>query len=241
MKKFITLSVCVIAVFSLLTITATATDYGFDPAYEITAVNTIEVSAILQAIEYNKPIILSGGEVKLTLSAVAAIANAVHPIVFKTADGILITIDPALITNAARAIDLNVKVSSVKTVEISGQSVNAVVVSPSAHGAYGFNLSLAIPVKIFDGLDVNNLNTYHIKNNSAVRELNTEVINENVVINFSEASEYIITDQTLPISAATVKSTSVRGSDRNPGTGVMLAFSGLAAAGVVMIFVKSKK
>jgi hypothetical protein len=235
MRKLVCVLVCFVTAFSLFAFSVSATDYGTPPDYNIIVAETVEVDDIIAAITADEPIVLSGGAVKLPVEAIAAIANADAPVTF-LADGFSIVIDPATITDDAVAIDLNIAVEVESDATIAGiTGVTAIQIIPPTKGNWGFEVTLAIPVEKFvaAGLDLDNLKAYYIDSNgNTIKEIPVIVVDGNVLVSFNGASQYVITDQVLPITGTT---------DGNPDTGVTLAFSLMGLAGIAAIAAKKLK
>jgi hypothetical protein len=117
-------------------------------------------------------------------------------------NGLVILIDPNLITDNAKSIDLNIEF------ELTEDSI---VINPAAHGEFGFTISFTISAEMLSsaGLTTDCFQLVHISNNEVVTDYGTILRNDDdsVTISISHASRWEVynvvetpVDNTLPES-----------------------------------------
>ncbi|MDR1688374.1 MAG: LPXTG cell wall anchor domain-containing protein [Clostridiales bacterium] len=178
---------------------AVAPEGGAAPEAGVQAAGGAQIAAA--EIESGAPIAISSSEsVALPLDAIAVIANSPVPVTFE-AGNYSISINPADITNGARAIDLHMDIRS-ETRQFGGIEAKAITVAPSTSGDYGFSLTVNIPAAQFQtaGIYVQNLKAYHIADSGRITRHPLTVNGDgSVSVKFSGASEYVITEEDLPV------------------------------------------
>jgi hypothetical protein len=259
MRKLASVLVCVIAAFSLLAVSASATDYGFDPEYVIEVTGTvIEAADVSNAIEAAvaageaATIVLAEANTILSSDAISAIANAAAPVEFILPNGLSISIDPATITDNAVAINLNIDFAITGAGnQVEGVPANSIALFPSARGDFGFEVSINITAAQLAeaGLNGNNVRIFHVSDN-VITDMGRVRLNADgsITAAISGASHYILSDQDIAAVAAeigaTVASTATAGTtdgDSNAKTGVILSFAGLGIAGFTALVAKKMK
>ena len=117
----------------------------------------------------------------------------------------MITIDPSTITDAMRAVNLDIAVTIAHEAQmIYGKEVpsNSIAISLSDHGEFGFALSLSITAEqlLEAGVDINNARLFHISVDGVITEKpDYFVINDDgsITITISHASGYVLTEENL--------------------------------------------
>lgn len=217
MKKVLSVLCSAAVTLALFTISAYAADYATDPQYIIvtpigdtttpsTTVSAIGEKTISDAIT-NGTVIQISDSAKLTKDALATIAASDTPVVFETNDGVKLEIDPASITDNARAIDLSMEVSLFdKATQINDTvkvPANSIVINPAASGEFGFAIKITIPAQMIKdaGLSGNNLKLYYIDDNGNITDLGKVKLNKDgsASIEIDHASQYVLAEA-APIS-----------------------------------------
>jgi hypothetical protein len=113
-----------------------------------------------------------------------AIRGSSLPVQIVLANGLVITIDPALIGANAREIDLNIAITAE-----SGR----IVIAPPTHGDYGFTISFDVPA---DGLTGDAVDLFHADSSGNVTFVQTLPRNADgtVTVSISGASHYFLTE-----------------------------------------------
>jgi len=248
MKKALGIFAAVM-VMSAFTVTVSATDYPEPPRYIIEVTDTVQPSDIKDALKTSNPTIyISDGNVVISKSALREIAKGGKKIKF-TADGYTITINPNDITDDARSINLKMTVKNAKKIE--GVSAAAVIIQPAASGDFGFSLTVSVPTSVFKsaGIKTSGAKAYYIGDNGSIKEKSFSVNSDgSVSVKFNHASYYAITEKSLTSKSGTdngktgkTGKTGNGGNDSNPTTGITIALTGLAAAGITAVSAKKKK
>jgi len=138
-------------------------------------------------------------------------------------NGIVIRIDPDLITDNVRSIDLNIGVTITQqatTVNNVLFPANAIILAPAASGEFGFTISFDISAeKLAEaGLNGQNVRLFYIATDGTVTELDRIRRNADgsVTISINRASRYVLSE-TAP---QTVTNETTRPPHNVPQTGV---------------------
>lgn len=287
MKKLLSVLCSVAITVSFLTVSAFASDYAENPGYVVITpppantgttpsapAQTTTDDQVKAAIQENKPIYIdASAPATITKSALAEIAKSDKPVTFEAADYSL-TIDPSDITDSAKAIDLSMEIGmGADAANLVSSDIelpaNAIVISPSAQGQFGFAVTITLPASALSdaGIDPAKARVFYIADDGTVSEVGEVTVNADgsVSVKIDHASQYVIAE-TAPISnvdddeldddfgstedtdttssdtsADTASSAATAGTDKNPSTGVTLAVVAAGAAGLVALISKKSK
>jgi hypothetical protein len=189
---------------------------------------TIPDDEINDALEDDEPFIKipEGSCTIISQDSLQAIKNSGKVLEVELPNGILIRIDPDLITDIARSIDLNIGLSFAEqetTVDGIQFPANSIIIAPSAHGEFGFTISFDISADMLAeaGLNVNNVRLFHISTDGTVTEHDGIVrnVDGSVTISISHASRWLLSVTAPQIIRATERETE-RPPHNVPQTGV---------------------
>ena len=210
---------------------------------------TIDISLIQDALNEENPRIIldeSTGNV-ISIDALQLIRESAKTVEIVLANGLVITIDPTKITDSARAVDLNIDIifSDVDSQFDPRIPLNSILIIPSAHGDFGFEISFNISKEqlIKAGLNDNNPGLFYIDNNSNIVSVDNVTINENgsLTVAISHASYYVLTDEKFISADVNQGVNDNYQDDINPATGVIFGVSMMVlASGATILIVKKK-
>jgi len=140
----------------------------------------------------------------ITENALNIIKNSGVPVQIELPNGLVITIDPATITDQATMIDLNIEIYTTfqTTVVIDDVTVPAlgIIINPAASGYFGFEVSFNIPASMVleMGLDPNLVRLWYVSYEGIVIEKEGGVtVNADgtLTIKFDGASYYVLAEK----------------------------------------------
>ena|GEM_PF-6894364 len=179
----------------------------------------IPEDSVANALQSETPFIkLSEGDsTVISAESLQAIRESGKILEIELTNGLIIRIDPELITDNAITLNLHIDASvtdtaaTVNTVHIPA---NSIVISPSSHGNFGFTMSFDISAdKLAEaGIDISNAQLYHITTDGVITEKDYMKVNADgsVTISVSYASRYVITEET-PVNDIQVDTASDNG------------------------------
>jgi hypothetical protein len=186
-----------------------------------------------------------GDTVTITMNGHASLPNGILfaaresgvILVIKKDNGLVITIAPESITDAARTIDITIDITAT-TAGDSVLSENGVVITPAAHGQFGFEISFNITAAQLKaaGLNGNNVELLHFDDDGAVTEAGFVKLNSDgsLTITISHASFYALVEATETIDVSSGAGLSTRSDILRPdGSVTSTALRILIAAAVV--------
>jgi hypothetical protein len=150
----------------------------------------------------NSRIALSQGDsTVMSASSLKAIRESEMPLTVILPNGLRIVIDPELITDDARDLDLNIDISIATGGEdIAGVSIpaNAIIIAPSAHGAFGFTISFDIMSDVLAnaGITAENAKKFHVAADGTVTDMSDYItVNSDgsITVHISHASAFYLT------------------------------------------------
>jgi hypothetical protein len=178
--------------------------------------DTIPEDAIDNAIGNGITIKLANGEPSvISMESLQKIKDGSVPVKFELENGLLVTIDPAKITDNARPIDLNIIITSQGN-QYPGVPANNVIIEPSAHGDFGFELGITIPKQIIDsglGSNADNIQFNYVDESGKVTPIarNKRNGDGSLTVWINSASYYYLTVATsVPIGTAAELNTLLR-------------------------------
>jgi len=163
-------------------------------------------ATIAAALNREIPVIIMLSENASTLiseAALHAIKESGTVVQARLPNGMLLTIDGASITNNAVALDLYIEIERARssmTIDGVEFSKNAYIITPAAHGEFGFTISFDISAQQlrYAGITGEQIRLYHISRGDVVTDLGPVELNwdGSVTITISHASRYILADDT---------------------------------------------
>ncbi len=261
MKKFLSL-IAAVAMLSMVSVTAFATDYSEDPSDKPdysdvvadgdgTVENPVEVPTadlVEEAITAGDPVYITDDAV-LTEDVVATIANAEEPVTFVAPTGITIKIDPATITEVSD-FNLNFEVEAEEDNEVT--TAPSVKITPAMSGDFGMTVELTIPAEAIPAeMDVEAAHLLYVADDGTVSDMGAIVVGDDgsFTVAISHASYYLVTDDLSVVTdgnADTSKpaDTTANNDTDNPNTGVaatsVVAIAAVASAAVAFKARKKK-
>jgi hypothetical protein len=163
---------------------------------------------VILALESDNPFISlnDGDSTVISAESLQAIKESGKVLGIELPNGLIIRIDPELITDNATILNLHIDVTIMGTATTVGNvhiPSNSIVISPSSHGNFGFTKSFDISAdKIADAsINISNAQLYHITTDGVVTEKDYMNVNTDgsVTISINYASRYIITEDS-PVS-----------------------------------------
>ena len=262
-NKRIATALIAAAMFAFTSVAASAADYGVTPSYptpsvpstpsteedkdvagstEDTAVTVVTDDVVADIIAAGETTIYAeADEVVVTEAAIGAIAKSDDVVTIDTGD-YAIEIDPALIEEV-KEIDL--------TMVITVEAEKSVTIAPAQKGEFGMTVKVTVPAATVKGLDTDNLKLYYISDDGDVTLIDDAIevnADGSVSVTISHASEYVITDEELDAAEDDAVIEEVEddddapvAEDTNPGTGVVLGTTALAACAAVAVISKKRK
>ncbi len=195
------------------------------------------------ALEDDEPYIIISDDEDTILSAdtLKQIRKSGKTITIELPNGVKVTIDGSTISKNATSLDLNMEVLFGNEIQLIGDvqiPENAIIISPSAHGKFGLELSIEISAEMLleAGLDPNNTSLFYIDDDGMVTDLGKVTVNADgsVTIKLTHASSYVLAESMQAGASEDVK-------DENPKTSVTIGFTGLLLAGGAAVILRKKK
>ena len=204
---------------------------------------------ILSALEDDIPLVIlrDGDSTIISYAALQLIKEADVVLKIELPNGLVISIDPAEITDSARAVNLNIDITVVLESQlVNGKDVpdNSIAISISDRGNFGFSISFPILPELFEaaGISSDAVRLFHVDSEGDVAEKFDEfAINDDgsVTITISHASGYILSEEmpNFPVlndDSGTAKTNEVATTDMVPKEngeyGIMMEEDGTAVA-----------
>ena len=216
-------------------------------------------NVFVDALNQEKPFVKLDKNTGTVISkeSLQAIKDSGKIIKIELPNGLIITIDPATITDNAVAIDLNIDVDITdKATNIDGTKIpaNSVVIRPSAHGEFGFEINFTITAEQLSksGLSVSNIELFYVDKNGNVTDYPNVTRNADgsVTISISKASYYYLSEKsqesnnattTVATAANSNTVTNSNNADVNPSTGIVIGFTSLTIAGVTLLVSRKRR
>ena len=182
-----------------------------------TLTGNIPDNTITEALESDSPLIQIGEGDSTVISAEALqdIKESGKILRVELQNGLIISINPDSITDTATSLDINIDVMITERATIVNDlqlPSNSIVITPSAHGEFGFSISFDISAEQLAnaGLDGNTVRLFHISTDSVVTEAGTVRQNADgsVTLSISHASVYHLAEE-APTIAASIEETPV--------------------------------
>ncbi len=225
--------------------------------------DTVIADIIADAEDGKATVYADAEDVVITEAAIGEIAKSDVVVTIATEE-YEIEIDPSLIEEV-KEIDLTMTITVADDeTEVDDVTVpaNAIVIAPAQKGEFGMTVKVTIPAASVEGLDTDNLKLYYISDEGEVTLIDSNVkvnADGSVSVSISHASQYVITDEELEVTAeeddAVIEEddddTAVEDddaiaeddatADSNPGTGVMLSTAAVLACAAVAVVSKKRK
>lgn len=261
MKKFLC-AIVTVAMVSLLSVSAFATDYPSEPdgseyittpddgdgKTAKTPASIPQASVVKDAITNKTPVYVTDNAV-VKAEVISAIADAEAPVTFVAANGVSMTIDPKTITavkdlNLSFAITDGSDAKDVPSTVSTDVLAKSLVIKPADVGNFGLTVKLTIPAAtIPTNVDVSKAHLYYIDDNGKIKDYGAVIVNEagDVEVEISHASQYVITAEKLEVTAGQSGTDDNNGTNENPGTGVTLSVTATIVTLAAVVLTKARK
>ncbi|MDR2547790.1 MAG: hypothetical protein LBC96_09895 [Lachnospiraceae bacterium] len=172
---------------------------------DIPDISSIPHDSIIAALEEERPLLVleAGDSTIISAESLQAIRESGKILQIQLANGLILTIDPASITDNAVSIDLHIDIRTVsraRSIDSVNFPANSIIITPLAHGIFGFAVSFDITAEQLAamGLQGENLNLFHISDDATVTDLGIIKLNSDgsVTITIDHASYYILAEIT---------------------------------------------